>query len=177
MSLLAKRYAGALFGLAAEQGVAERVAADLDALHRDCAAPGSRALLLSPDIGAAERGIVLEKLGHGRHRLVQNLIGVLQHRRRLAVLGDIAPTFHALLLEHRGELEGTAEVARPLDQAQLGQLAALASRLSGRQVTLKSALRPELLGGVRLVVGNTLYDGSLRAALDQLEQALLQATL
>jgi len=33
-------------------------------------------------------------------------------------------------------------------------------------------VRPELLGGIRLVIGNVLYDGSVRKALAQLEQQL-----
>jgi F0F1-type ATP synthase delta subunit len=36
---------------------------------------------------------------------------------------------------------------------------------------------PELLGGVRLIVGNVLYDGSLRAALTQLQDKLQQSSV
>ncbi len=177
MTLLAARYAGALFALAKETGVAEQVERDLAALHADFATPGARALLTSPDIGSAERGVVLEKIGHGRHQLVQNLIGVLQHRRRLEVIFDIHPAFRGLLLEHRGEIDGVAQTAHPLDATELEHLAALASKLSGKKVTLKAEHTPELIGGVRLMVGNMLYDGSMLTALDQLESRLMAATI
>ena len=42
---------------------------------------------------------------------------------------------------------------------------------------LSAAHKPELIGGVRLVVGNVLYDGSLRAALDQLQGKLQHSTV
>ncbi|MCA8977391.1 MAG: ATP synthase F1 subunit delta [Planctomycetes bacterium] len=177
MSLLAKRYASALFSLAAAGGVADAVGRDLTALHADFQTAEARALLTSPDIGSAERGIVLEKIGHGRHQLVQNLIGVLQHRRRFEVLFDIAPAFHELLLESRNEIEGTVESARSIDAAGLERLAALAGKLSGKKVTLTAVHTPELLGGVRLRVGNKLYDGSMQSALEQLESRLLQAAI
>ena len=43
--------------------------------------------------------------------------------------------------------------------------------------TLTARERPELLGGARLVVGNVLYDGSMRAALEQLQGRLMQASV
>lgn len=175
MTLLAKRYAEALQALAAEQGAVDAVLADLHALHQALAAPAARALLTSPDVSAVEREQVLGKLAAGRHRLVQNLIGVLQHRRRLPVLFDLHPALRALVLQSRGEVEGVVETAHPLDAAELQALTALAGRLSGKRVQLTIAVRPELLGGVRLVVANVLYDGSLRAALDQLGGRLAQA--
>jgi F-type H+-transporting ATPase subunit delta len=177
MTLLAKRYATALHLAAQGQRAADAVDGDLQALAAGLAAPSARTLLLSPDLGAAERDRLLERLGAGRHALVQNLLGVLRERRRLDVLFDLAPAYHALRLHDRGEVEGVAESARPLDASAMSSLAALASRLSGKKVSLTANVQPELLGGVRLRVGNVLYDGSMKSALDQLEQQLLQAQL
>lgn len=177
MSLLAKRYATALFALAHEAGAADTVASDLEGLHAEFAARETRAMLQSPDVGAAERGVVLEKLGHGRHQLVQNLMGVLEHRRRLEVLFDIYPAYRALLLEHKGEVEGVVESPHPVGPEQLAELTQVAARLCGKQVTLTAEERPELLGGARLRVGNVLYDGSMKAVLEQLRGRLLQAPL
>jgi F-type H+-transporting ATPase subunit delta len=106
---------------------------------------------------------------------VQQLLGVLQHRRRLDVLFDLHPAFHSLLLAERGEIEGVVESPHPLGEAEVAALQQLSGRLSGKKVSLRVALRPDLLGGVRLFLGNVLYDGSMKAALGQLEQKLLQA--
>jgi F-type H+-transporting ATPase subunit delta len=177
MTLLAKRYAEALHALAKGQGAIDAVGSELLALHQALQAPGARALLTSPDVTPAERTRLFAQLAKSSHPLVANLIGVLQHRRRLEVLFDLQPAYRALVMAERGEIEGTAESAHPLDATELQSLTALASRLSGKQVKLTESHRPELLGGVRLRVGNVLYDGSLRAALDQLERKLSQATL
>ncbi|MBL8724091.1 MAG: ATP synthase F1 subunit delta [Planctomycetes bacterium] len=177
MTLLAKRYATALFRLAETAGAVPALAGDLAAVHAALSSVAARALLQSPDVTGAERAVLLQKLGQGRHQLLQNLFGVLLHRRRLEVLFDLFPAFHALQLAARGELEGVVESPRALGAAELQALTALAGRLSGKKVTLTQALRPELIGGVRLKVGNVLYDGSLLASLEQLEGRLLQASL
>lgn len=176
MTLLAKRYAAALHALATEQNVVDAVGKDLAALHAALALPGARALVSSPDVTASERSALLGKLCGGSD-LLRNLVGVIQQRRRLEVLFDLYPAYRDLVMAAQGEIEGVAESAHALDAGELAALAALAGRLSGKKVPLTAALRPELLGGVRLRIGNVLYDGSLRAALDQLEQKLSQATV
>lgn len=177
MTLLAKRYATALHVLATEQNAVDATAADLAALHTALQSPGARALITSPDVTAAERAGLLAKLVGQNNPLLKNLVGVLLHRRRLEVLFDLYPAFHALVMTSRGEIEGTAESAHPLSADELASLTALAGRLSGKKVHLTAATRADLLGGVRLRLGNLLYDGSLRAALDQLERKLQQAAI
>ena len=177
MTLLAKRYAGALFALAAEKGAVDAVAADVAWLGEVLADATTRSLLTSPDVTGVELQAMLGKLVAGRHRYVQNLVGVLRQRRRLEVLEDLPPAFRRLVMQSRGEVAGTAESAHPLGDDELRALTELAGRLSGKQVVLTAVHRPELIGGVRLVVGNVLYDGSLRAALQQLETQLQQATV
>ena len=177
MTLLAKRYASALFTLAKDKGAVDAVAADLASLHGELHAPGALALIGSPDVAADERAKILGKLTEGRHELIANLVGVLQHRRRLEVLADLPAAFRELWMLDRGEVEGVAESAHPLGDDELEALSDLAGRLSGKKVVLTAAHKPELIGGVRLVVGNVLYDGSLRAALEQLQTKLQHSTV
>ena len=175
MTLLAKRYATALFALAKDKGAVDAIASDLSQLHGELHAPHAAALLTSPDVHVEERQQILNKLTAGRHELVANLVGVLQHRRRLEVLADLPTAFRELLMADRNEVSGVAESAHPLNEEELKALTELACRLSGKKVTLTAKHRPDLIGGVRLVVGNVLYDGSLPAALNQLQNKLQQS--
>jgi F-type H+-transporting ATPase subunit delta len=177
MTLLAKRYATALFALAKEKGAADAVASDMAALHGELHAPGAADLLSSPDVSVEERNKVLSKLSEGRHELVANLVGVMQNRRRLDVLADMPTAYRDLFMQDRGEVEGVAESAHPLGADELKSLTELANRMSGKKVVLTAKHNPELLGGVRLIVGNVLYDGSLRAALTQLQDKLQQSSV
>lgn len=177
MSLLGKRYAEALYALAKGQGAADAVGGDLRAIAAALALPGAKAMLTSPDMTPPERQRLLDKLVAGRHPILKNTVGVLLQRRRLEVLFDLPAAFEALAMAERGEVAGTAEAAHVLSEAELQSLQQLAARLTGKQVKLTALHQADLLGGVRLRLGNVLYDGSLRAQLEQLQQKLMQATV
>jgi F-type H+-transporting ATPase subunit delta len=174
MSLLARRYATALFQAARDRGALAAVAGDIAALHGAFADARVRALLTSPDVSGVEREHVLGKLAEGRHQLVRNLLFLARDRQRLTMLPDLHPELRALVLEHERRVEGVVETARPLAPAETAGIERLAARLCGKQVTLTVQVRPELIGGIRLRLGHELYDGSVATALEQLEQQLLQ---
>lgn len=177
MTLLAKRYAEAVHSLAKAQGVTDVVAEQLGTLHAALASPQARLVLTSPDVSSERRRAVIAKISAGSHALVQNLLGVLQQRHRIAVLFDLYPALRELIMAERGEVEGVVETPRALGEDAMSALTDLANRLSGKRVSLTQKHRPDVLGGVRLCIGNVLYDGSLQAALADLEQQLLRAAI
>lgn len=177
MTLLAKRYATALHLAAKAAGAVAQVESDLAALHTTLQDRTVHALLTSPDVGHEARARVVQKLGDGRHALVQNVLQLVLRRRRQEVLPDLATAFTAICRAERGEIEGVVETPRPLGEDDLARLSQMAKSLSGKSVVLTVRVRPELIGGVRLVIGNVLYDGSVQSSLQQLEQKLLQATV
>lgn len=177
MTLLAKRYASALH-LAAKAGNAvPQVESDLMALHAALQDRAVLGLLTSPEVAQGQRQRVVEKLGQGRHALVQNVLAVALQRRRQQMLPDLYPAFRALCMQERGEVEGVVETPRKLGPDDLARLAELAKGLCGKKCLLEQRERPELIGGVRLIVENVLYDGSVLSSLQQLEQKLLSASV
>jgi F-type H+-transporting ATPase subunit delta len=177
MTLLAKRYASALH-LAAKAGNAvAQVEHDLQALHAGLQEPIVRALLTSPRESLADRTRVVEKLAAGRHALVQNLLQVALVRRRQEMLPDLYPAFRALCMQERGEVEGVVETPKALGEDEVARLSEMAKSLCGKKCVLTQRIRPELIGGVRLIVDDVLYDGSVQSSLQQLEQKLLQTSV
>jgi F-type H+-transporting ATPase subunit delta len=177
MSLLAKRYASALHLAAKASNAVAQVETDLRELHGDLQDRSVQMLLTSPDVKAAQRAVYVDKLGSGRHALVQNFLRVALQRRRQEMLPDLFPAFRALCMEERGEVEGVVETPKALGPDDLARLAELAKSLCGKTCVLTQRERPELIGGVRLIVGDVLYDGSVLSSLQQLEQKLLQASI
>ncbi len=176
MTLTAKRYANALFD-AAPADVRDAIAGELQSIGEVLQDEGARMAVTNPDLPAAARERACTKLAEGAHPLVQNFVKVLLHRRREAVLLDVAPAFRELVLASRGEVEGVLESAGPLGATMIDSLAETASRLSGQKVTLRVQENPELIGGVRMRVGNTLFDSSVATAIDDLERKLMSAPL
>lgn len=177
MTLLAKRYAEAVHDLARRKGATDAVSAQLGALHTALATPAARRVLTSPDVSREQRKALLDKAAAGAHEIVVNLLGVLQQRHRVAVLFDLYPALRELIMAERGEVEGVVETPRALGEEAMNALGQLANRLSGKKVSLTQRHRPEILGGVRLCIGNVLYDGSMQAALADLEHKLLTAAI
>ncbi|MCC6785698.1 MAG: ATP synthase F1 subunit delta [Planctomycetes bacterium] len=177
MSTLSRRWARALFEVAASQSAVDAVAADLAGIDGVLADPELREFIARPELQATARQVIQQRLGEGRHALVRNLLGVLAERRRLGLLLELRLAFDELVLSSRGEVRGLVETAHALGEAERERLAATAAKLSGRVVHLAVQVKPELIGGIRLRVGNTLWDGSVAQALDELRERLLEAPL
>jgi F-type H+-transporting ATPase subunit delta len=99
---------------------------------------------------------------------------ILDHRR-LGELNDIITEFRRLEDERSGTTEAHITSARPLDPAARAELEAQVSKLTGGPVRASYSEDPNLLGGAVVEIGSTIYDGSLRAQLDQLKSRLINA--
>lgn len=177
MSLLARRYARALFESTEEAAATGSVSSDLAALRDAFDDPELRAVVLDPDTTGSVRRKALAKVTANAHELTRNLVGVVLERRRQALLPDLHAAFEALALEKQGIVTGQLETALPLADAERATIERTAAKLVGKTVRLEVRENRDLLGGIRLRVGNTLYDGSVQTALAELEKHLLQGSL
>lgn len=98
-------------------------------------------------------------------------------KRRQRLLREIAQQFRALVDEKEGRAHVELTVARPIDDATLGLLTRRLSELLGVSVVPHVRVRPEILGGVVVRTGDTIYDGSVRRQLDGMRRQLLKAKL
>lgn len=177
MSLIAQRYAAALFEVAQTRGHTQAVAADLEQLHAALGTPEGRAFLTDPRVSAKTLADLLDRAMASGSESTRSFLRVLRERRRTAILPDLHAEFAALVRAKAGEAIAKVETARPLGDAEREALRKHLSRLSGKQVVLEVRDNPELLGGVRARIGNTLYDGSLLGELEALQQKLLQTPM
>lgn len=177
MSQIANRYATALFGAAERQGATEQVGKDLAALQAQLAAPALARTVLAADVpDRVRRGSLVPAMA-GFHELTVSAISVVLERRRIEVLPLLANAFEALRQVARGELHGVIETARPLQPDQLSAVEEAASRAFGKKVKLTVKDEPALLGGLRIRIGNTLWDGSVKAQLEELQKQLIEASI
>ena len=68
-------------------------------------------------------------------------------------------------------------VARPVDEETRAMLARRLSRLLNTEAIPHLRVRPEILGGLVVRTGDTIYDGSVRRRMEDLRRRLLQAPL
>jgi F-type H+-transporting ATPase subunit delta len=170
----AAAYAHALYGLASERGATAEVASELERLTALLPA-GARALLQHPAVAPQAASGILETLVRGASPLVANLLRVLADRRRMELLPDIAAAFRERADAAAGRVRARVQSARPLAAEELADLAAALGRRLHAEVQVTAEVRPDLIGGARVLVGDRVLDGSLEGQLAVLRRRLAAA--
>ncbi len=104
--------------------------------------------------------------------VAQNFVRTVIENDRLAALPEIAAQFRALKNAQGGTSDAVVGSAFPIDAAALADLQATLEKRFGRKLNLAVEVQPELIGGIRVVVGDEVLDTSVRARLEQMKVAL-----
>lgn len=102
----------------------------------------------------------------------QNFLRTVIDNDRLAALPHIAAQFRELVNAQAGASDAVVHSAFPVDAAALGDLAGVLEKRFGRKLKLSVQVDPELIGGIRVVVGDEVLDTSVKARLEQMKAAL-----
>jgi F-type H+-transporting ATPase subunit delta len=172
-STIARPYAEAAYRLADESGKLSDWSDMLANLAKLAADEGIQQAMSDPNLPSAKlAGMFIAVLAGSLSGGGENLVRVLAENRRLEVLPEIAAQFEALKNAREGTVEAEITSAFPLDQAQLQALVGRLETKTGKRVKPRVAIDAELLAGVRVVIGDKVIDGSARAQLTALEDAL-----
>jgi F-type H+-transporting ATPase subunit delta len=136
-----------------------------------------REFLQNPSIEGARKLKVIDALAPriGMYPQVRNFIAVIVDHHRLGEFNEILDEYRRISDEHSGIIEARITSARSLDAVARAQLEGQISKLTGGPVRASYSEDPDLLGGAVVEIGSTIYDGSLRAQLDQLKTRLVNA--
>jgi len=172
---LADRYAAALYELADEGKVLDRVAADLRQISKmlDESADLVR-LIRSPILGRGEQGRAMQAIldKAGVDALTGKFVGLVAKNRRLFVLPAMIKAFLATLARRRGEVAAEVTSAQKLTQQQEEAVTAALRQAVGSKVSVETRVDPALLGGMVVRVGSRMVDSSLKTKLQKLELAM-----
>lgn len=102
----------------------------------------------------------------------RNFLHLVIENGRLTALPEIAAQFRALKNARSGSSDAVVYSAFPIDSAALADVAALLEKRFGRKLNVSVQLQPELIGGIRVVVGDEVLDTSVKARLEQMKLAL-----
>jgi F-type H+-transporting ATPase subunit delta len=172
-STIARPYAEAAFKLADAQGKLADWSAALGNLAAVAADARVRAAIGDPNLSAAKvAGLFISILQGKLSGEAENFVRVLAENGRLDVLGEIRSQYEALKNDREGVVEAEVYSAFEMDQAQIADLVARLEKKTGRKVRAKVSVDKSLIGGVKIVLGDKVIDGSARAQLGALENAL-----
>jgi F-type H+-transporting ATPase subunit delta len=168
---LARRYAKAVLQLQP----LDKIAADLRSLAAAMKTSTELATLMSnPAIRRGERRKVVDALldAIGAQPMARNLVSLLLDGERLGSLPAISREVDVMIEAKAGRVSAEVISAKPLDSSQIQQITTALEKRAGKRVDIKRREDPSLLGGVIAKVGDVVYDGSLRTALDNLRDEL-----
>ena len=175
MTAAEKEYGGALFSLAAEEGLLDEILEGLEAVQKAFDEnPGYLRLVENPAVKKDERlGLLDEALRGGVHPYVLNFVKILCERGMLASLPGCCAEYCDSLYEARGILPVTAWTAAPLSEAQRKALTDKLAKTTGKTILLTCRVDAALLGGVRLTYAGRELDGTVQGRLAKLREALM----
>lgn len=104
--------------------------------------------------------------------MAQNFLRTVIDNGRLAALPEIADQFRALKNAQQGAFDATVYSAFAIDSAALADLSGVLEKRFARKLNLQVELQPELIGGIRVVVGDEVLDTSIKARLEHMKTAL-----
>jgi F-type H+-transporting ATPase subunit delta len=170
-----RRYARALLELALASGDPAQLRDELaDARNALTTHPELFEALTHPSVGAKQRVRVVNALweDRGASELFLRLLRLLAERDRVELLPAIADAFSKQWNSHRGVAAAEAVTAVALDDAQTSALASAIKASIGKDVELETRVDPGVLGGVRVLMGGRIYDGTVRGRLKALREQL-----
>ena len=174
-SNIAKRYARAFFAVAGEENRYEEYYGELSlfaAIMRDN--DNLSELLSNPvyDKGDKKKVVdqVLQKLNLSLP--TANFIRLLVEKRRMASLEDIEVNYRTLMDDAIGISRVQVKSAFPLTAELATNLKRGLESLTGKKVEMQISEDASLLGGVVVRVGDKLYDGSIKAQLNNMMKLL-----
>jgi len=173
LTTIARPYAQAVFDLARDTHQLSEWSAMLRFIEEVYANPEIQTALANPRLTRQDiERLLLAICGEKLNNAARNLLIVLVRNDRLTTLPEITALYERLKEQFENMLEATVESAYPLEEAQLGTLMAKLQKRTGRKINLKVSVVPELIGGVKIQIGDDVWDGSVRGELERMSYAL-----
>ena len=174
---LARPYAEAAFQLAKGGNALDAWSVALSRLSAVTARPEMEECIGNPRMGAAELAQLCVDVASSAGKLdlsadQRNFVRVLADNDRLIVLPEISGLFEELKHGHEGVKDAEISSAFALDEATLKNLVADLERKFGCRIKATVKVDAELIGGVRIAVGDEVIDASVRGKLAAMATAL-----
>lgn len=175
MSQVAERYALALFQVAQKHETTLDVEQDLREVKKVFEmTPELYNLIVSPKLSADKRTNLINEVFNGANQLVLNTLQLMAERKRLNEVGSMADAFVSLSNNAQGIEDAKVYSTRPLTEEEHASISSVFAKKIGKQsLRIENIIDPSLIGGLRLQIGNRIYDSSVSTKLARLQRQLI----
>lgn len=172
----ARVYAKALFELGVAGKSVGRIFDELHAVHAAIEGldPRLRAFFRAPQLRREEKRRILHLAFEGKvSRPVLGLIHVLVQKRRETLFDNVVEEFDRYRDSHEGRVQARVTTAKKLDDELAAALRAALEQRTKRSVVLQQTVDPDVIGGIRVNLGDYVLDGTVRRGLMDLRRTLV----
>lgn len=173
VTTLARPYAEAVFKLGDQANALENWSAVLARFSAAVGEGGVRDAISDPKTTSRQMVDLFSSIVDGNVSAeIKNFLTLLADNGRLTLLPQISELFEAMKHQREGVLEAEIVSAFPMENT---QLSALVSRLESkfkRKIEPHVTVDKELIGGVKIVIGDEVIDASVRGKLQHMATAL-----
>ena len=172
---LAIRYANALYNAVCKNGTLSTAQQELDTI---CALllgrPDVKRILFHPAIPAAEKKTFCNELvGNVISPLLSTFVNILIDSKRINYLGLVVELFKKRVSSENKRIVALVRSAKPIPGDLVSGLEKALVRYTGSAVDLTFQTSPELIGGLSILIGDKLLDGSIAHKLQKMTESLV----
>ena len=172
-------YGESLYELAREESlgklIGEQIAVLQDAFRQE---PDFIRLLSSPNLTKTERCQIIEDSFRGKvHPYLLNFLKILTEKGYIRYFSDCCDAYTARYDQDNGILRVNAVTAVALTAEQADKLTQKLSRITGREIALRTRIDPAVLGGIRLDYDGQRLDDTVSHRLDAIRNVLNNTVL
>ncbi len=172
--ILAQRYAKALFAVALERKLLDKVRSELhDFVAHLESDPALAEFMRSPENSRAVKRKLLEKVYQDRYSAILfNFLTLVVDKGRSTLYREIYQAFNELYDRHHRKARALAITASPMDKGDLNTLQADLSKAMRLTLEIENRVDPAILGGLVLNIDGKILDASIKRQLDSLLEVM-----
>ncbi|SFE61251.1 F0F1 ATP synthase subunit delta [Alteribacillus iranensis] len=171
----ANRYAVALFDLAKEQNILDDISAELKVVKQVFQENDTlQKLLQHPKVSSDQKQQLIEESFTGLSVPMGNLLKLLLKKQRMDAITYIVDKFQELLEEERKVANAVVYTVKPLTSEEETMISTTFSKKLGKDTLhITNEIDPSIIGGMKIQIGDTIFDGSVKGQLNRLERELV----
>jgi F-type H+-transporting ATPase subunit delta len=174
MSSIAHPYANAVFKIAKSANTIDPWLKVLSELSQISVTKEYKGLITNPRFDGQKIVEILLNLIKSDSTQVQKFLKLLADNKRLSLLSDIFVLFNDLVAEERNTAKAIIQSAFPMSDDEKQQFEKLLSNKFGKTISADVEVSATLIGGVKILINDTVIDASVKGSLDKMATQIIQ---
>ncbi|MCF6410928.1 F0F1 ATP synthase subunit delta [Pseudalkalibacillus salsuginis] len=174
--VVAKRYASALFEVAQGRNALDQVEKELVSVKSVIQENKQLLTILNhPKISSDDKKAILSKLfGNQLSEAVHNTLLLMVDRKRETMIPNMVEQYIKLANEERGVADATVYSVRILTEEEQQAISkTFAERINVKELRVENVIDQDLVGGIKVKIGNRIFDGSVSGKLNRIQRQLV----